>query len=585
MKSAKKLYQEYVPGMEEALAAYREERGFTVDYAVYDRYYFFDNFYLPGGLITILSEDNAVKGLSMTIHCCGRTYSSPGRYCAEPKSSAYLCEYYEIDGVNYFSYTDTEENGMALFPGFMCMEEMESLKEINSYDTAYNIYNLEKENLDEGFSKILETEIPAREYLEADGVLYLIDRQKEALIAVEKPDTLLSSGTPAKTDFVYESWLLNQKELCQNFLYEKTVSEEEVNAILPTGYALDDYTVADMNGDGILDVLTVIYPVLEQYENRSSYADDSPYCHIPRYYYLELWIFSGQKDGSYKGERLMDADTVVDDDTFTLVDITGFAGGFYMEYFVGRSPHETILKKYVYSDENWNLTRQYKNDSYAVPVGFFKYDFNSLSAQTLYPVSVEQYVNETYGHLLCESGYKEYGGLFSVPDEELAFRITEAIKGEIDSLFAAMKKLDECHDVLLQNCIIYRNSRIVVLKLAFIDDTVDDVSVTRSIPITIDLNTGEVIDYRDYITSVDLAGLLLCEDTKCPSRENINRGLFDKYNDYETLLKAGSPSMTVLVTHEGLCLMNTGEYWPSCCLIPKSRLIDSPLSGLWDDWP
>lgn len=153
MKSAKKLYQEYVPGMEEALAAYREERGFTVDYAVYDRYYFFDNFYLPGGLITILSEDNAVKGLSMTIHCCGRTYSSPGRYCAEPKSSAYLCEYYEIDGVNYFSYTDTEENGMALFPGFMCMEEMESLKEINSYDTAYNIYNLEKENLDEGFSK------------------------------------------------------------------------------------------------------------------------------------------------------------------------------------------------------------------------------------------------------------------------------------------------------------------------------------------------------------------------------------------------------------------------------------------------
>ena len=62
MESAKNLYQEYAPGMEEALEAYREGRGFTVDYAVYDRYYYFDLFYIPEGLITILSEDNALKG-------------------------------------------------------------------------------------------------------------------------------------------------------------------------------------------------------------------------------------------------------------------------------------------------------------------------------------------------------------------------------------------------------------------------------------------------------------------------------------------------------------------------------------------
>ncbi len=580
MESAKNLYQEYAPGMEEALETYREGRGFNVDYAVYDRYYYFDLFYIPEGLITILSEDNALKGFSMTIRCNRHT-----SYCTVPDSSAYLCEYYEMEGFKYFSYTDSEKNGMALFPAFMCMEEMECLRKANPDETYYTVYHQEIGNPDEEFYRNFKVEIPEREYLEIDGVLYQVDRQKEALIAVEKPDALLPSGTPAKTDFVYESWLYNQKELCQNLLNETAVSVEDVNAILPAGYELDDYTVADMNGDGLLDVLTLIYPVLKQYENRSSYADDSPYCHIPSYYYLELWMFSGQPDGSYKAERLMDAYSVVDDESFTLVGITGFDGGFYMEYFVGRSPFETKLKKYVYTDGSWNLTKLYGNDTYANPAGFFEYDFDISSAQTLYPVSVKQYVNETYGYLLCEFGYKDYGCLFSVPDEDMAFRITESIKEEIDKLFAAMEKLDECHDVLLQNDIIYINSRIVVLKLTFRDDTEEDVSVIRSIPITIDLHTGEVIDYRDYITSEDLAGLLACESAECPSREHVSMGLYDKYNDYETLLKAESPSMTVLITHEGLCLINTEEYWPSFCLIPKSRLIDSPLSGLWDDWP
>lgn len=583
MESANNLYQEYVPGMEEALKDCREGRGFTVDYAAYDRYFYYDVFYLPEGLITILSEDSVLKGFSMKIRCRGRDYDAYHQFCAGPDSSAYLCEYYEMDGFRYFSYTDTEGSGMALFPAFMCMEEMEILGEVNPDESYYTVYREETGDSDEGFFRDFKVAVPAREYLEADGVLYRIDRQKEALFAVDRPGALLSSGTPAKTEFVYESWLLNQKELCQNLLFETAVSEEEVNAILPKGYVLSfhDYTVADMNGDGILDVLALIRPKLEQYEDRCSFPDDSPYGHVPEYYYTELWMFSGQPDGGYKGERIMDSVSVVDDDVLTLVDITGFDGGFYMEYFVGRSPFKTKLKKYVYKDGSFHLARQYENND----TGFYKYDFDSLPAQTLYPVSVEQYVNDTYGYLLCESEYKDYGRLFSVPDEELAFRITESLKGEIDSLFAAMEKLDECHDVLLQNSIIYANSRIVVLTLNFYDYTADDVWVARSIPITIDLHTGEIIDYRDYISSEDLTGLLACESPECPSRENIAGGLFDKYDDYESLLKAESPSMTVMATHEGLCLMNTEEHWPSRCLIPKSRLIDSLLSVLWDDWP
>ncbi len=342
-----------------------------------------------------------------------------------------------------------------------------------------------------------------------------------------------------------------------------------------------------MNGDGLLDVLALIRPDLEQYEDRCSFPDDSPYGHVPGYYYNELWLFSGQPDGGYAGERIMDSVSIVDDDVLTLVDITGFNGGFYMEYFIGRAPYETKLKKYVYKDGSFHLTRQYENNySYDGSFYCYKYDFDSLPSQTLYPVSVKQYVNDTYGHLLWESGYEDYGRLFSVPDEELAFRITESLKGEIDSLFTAMEKLDECHDVLLQDHIIYVNSRIIVINLSFRDYTKNDVSVLRRIPITIDLHTGEIIDYRNYISSEDLTGLLACESPECPSRENIADGLFDKYDDYESLLKAESPSMTVMATHEGLCLMNTEEeHWPSRCLIPKSRLIDSPLSVQWDDWP
>lgn len=116
----------------------------------------------------------------------------------------------------------------------------------------------------------------------------------------------------------------------------------------------------------------------------------------------------------------------------------------------------------------------------------------------------------------------------------------------------------------------------------FEDRTSEDISVNRFLPISIDLQTGEIIDFRDYITAEELGRLLACTNPDCKSAENL--ALFDLYDDYETLLKAGGDSMTLLLVHEGLLILNTDAYRSNFCLIPRCRLLDSPLAVFWDDW-
>ena len=590
---AAERYEAFVPTIEEALSAYREDRDFKVDYAAYDRYFYFDSFSLPEGTVAILSRDNTCMGFRMNLRC--REGFDGGiilsRYEAESFTAPdreIACEYYEIGDIRYFSYADSYVSDTAFsIPNFMCMTEMEDLYEIDKNKESYTVYRQEFNPFGEQFF-FWEAEVkePLREYIEMGGSLYRIDREHKALFPINAPERTLPSGTPALADYVYRSWLCKQKELCQNLLYKMAVSVEDVEAVLPDGYMLrwsDDYTVSDLNGDGILDILALICPVLEQYDTKNSYyAEDSPYRKVPEYYYQELWLFAGQPDGSFLGECLMDSDSLVWDDTYSLTDITGFTGGFLMEYFVGRAPFETILLKFVYDSGEWKLVTQYGNDSYSTPAGFYEYTEDILTAEELYKVSVSDYVNEQYAALLWEYGYEDYGSLFRLPDEDSVQRINEDLRGEMDKLFGAMGTLNECHDVLLQNNFIFLNSRVAVLEFRFADKAPKDVSVNRYLPVSIDLATGEIIDFRDYITAEEISRLLACTNPDCKTKENL--ALFDLYDDYETLLKAGGDSMTLLLVHEGLLILNAGEYWPDCCLIPRCRLFYSPLAVFWDDW-
>ncbi|MBD5510363.1 MAG: hypothetical protein HDR08_03820 [Lachnospiraceae bacterium] len=583
---ASERYEACVPALEEALSAYREDRDFTVDYAAYDRYFYFDSFSLPEGTIAILSRDNTCMGFRVNLRC--REEFDGGIISSTLPDREILCEYYEIGDIRYFSYVDSDLSDTAFsIPNFMCMTDMEQIYAIDKEKESWTVYRNEFNPFGEQrFFWEAEATGLLREYIEMSGSLYRIDREQKALFPVNAPERTLPSGTPALADYVYRSWLYKQKELCQNLLYKVAVSAEDVEAVLPDGYMLrwsDDYTVCDINGDGTLDILALICPVLEQYDTQNSYyAEDSPYRKVSEYYYQELWLFTGQPDGSFLGECLMDSDLVVWNDTFSLTNITGFPGGCFMEYFVGRSPFETVLFKYVYDGGEWKPVGRYGNDSYSTPASFYAYTEDILAAEELYKVSVRDYVHEQYAALLSESGYTDYGSLFQLPDEALVQRINETLRGEMDKLFGAMEALDECHDVLLQNDFIFLNSRVAVLEFKFMDRTADGVSVERYLPVSIDLATGENIDFRDYITAEELGRLLACTNPNCKTEENL--ALFDLYDDYETLLKAGGDSMTLLLVHEGLLILNADEYWPNCCLIPRCRLLDSPLAVFWDDW-
>lgn len=578
---AEARYEAYMPALEEALTAYRENKDFTVSYAAYDRYFYFDYFSLPEGTITILSRDNTCMGFRMNLRCREAFDGGITRSVIDVHDREFLCEYYEIGDLRYFSYADSDEHDAVFsIPNFMCMTGLEDFYAIDEESVSYTVY---RQTLDSGEAFFGEAEVkePIWEYVEVDGRLYRIDREHNALFPVNASGQALPSGTPASADYVYQSWMKSQKTLCQNLLYEMAVSKEDVEAVLPEGYMLrwSDYTAGDINGDGISDILAVICPVLEHYdyEGRSYYGQYSPYLKVPEYYYQELWLFAGGPDGNFTGERLLDWDSVVWDDTFILADIKGFSGGFFMEYFVGRSPFKTVLFKITYENGEWKPVKQYENDSYSIPTGFYAYTAETLAAEEMHDVSVEDYVNERYETLLM-ARYHDYDSLFRLPDEALAEHINEILKEEMDKLFGAMEALDEYHDVLLLNDFIFQNSRVAVLEFRFRGDE-DGIGVFRSLSVNIDLQTGDIIDFRDYITAEEIRELLDCTYLSCQT--GINPALFDRYDDYETLLKAGGDSMTLLLVHEGLLIIDAKE---NGYLIPRCRLLSSPLAAFWDDW-
>lgn len=207
---ASERYEACVPALEEALSAYREDRDFTVDYAAYDRYFYFDSFSLPEGTIAILSRDNTCMGFRVNLRC--REEFDGGIISSTLPDREILCEYYEIGDIRYFSYVDSDLSDTAFsIPNFMCMTDMEQIYAIDKEKESWTVYRNEFNPFGEqGFFWEAEATGLLREYIEMSGSLYRIDREQKALFPVNAPERTLPSGTPALADYVYRSWLYKQ---------------------------------------------------------------------------------------------------------------------------------------------------------------------------------------------------------------------------------------------------------------------------------------------------------------------------------------------------------------------------------------
>ncbi len=595
------LYEDYMKQIND----FRENRIGETHYADYDRYCYYDLYSFPQGYSVFFSEGEDCIGIRMALRCEEQYDENQ-----EVKENSYYCEYYEIDDMQYISFSQTNYDSADVFqiPNFMCMKDMEAIQLSGLGEEYWTTFTLNGSGIPDRIEEIIISDSvnsPQREFLKlSNGTVYKIDHEAKALYKLPEEISLTENvniglATEASSAKVYASWLKNQCILCENALIDSSISLDDAIALIPGGYKIlsdNDYTVADMNNDGILDILFTIYPELDSYEDMSLYEEWSPYNKINEYYYLELWMLWGQNDGSYREECIKDS--VVWDETYSHTYNIGFPGGFIMEYFVGRAPFETVLRKYTYnmSTGKFELSKVYQNDSYHE--GFAIYTplvfgvVSSLEEQndndrTYHVVTVEDYVNTYYNYLLCESGYSEYGAILSLQDKEITEQINNSLEFEIDRIFAAIEELDECHDVLLQEYgAVFLNSKIAVFEFKVQDKTINDVSVIRRIPITIDLSNGEVIDYLDYISTEELA-LLWVDNSECETDISIidKQEMFNSYNDYNTLLASSTNSLTIRICREGLLIYNTTKYWPDYYLIPRSKLIDSPLAAFWDDWP
>lgn len=146
------------------------------------------------------------------------------------------------------------------------------------------------------------------------------------------------------------------------------VSLEIVEQYKPEGYSLlntwNNIAVSDLNHDGRMDYVAVLYP--DDYEEEKRYTDWSPYELSSQYYAASFWLLLSAEDGGYEqislsyGIEYWDTALVLTEVTF--VD----EGVLQLEYFVGRSPFTNALLRFQYDEEdkNFYMLCSYYRDSF-----------------------------------------------------------------------------------------------------------------------------------------------------------------------------------------------------------------------------
>jgi len=199
-----------------------------------------------------------------------------------------------------------------------------------------------------------------QEFWELQDRIYWIDREQEIFIDMtEEKETCIA-------DFLWEQL---RRVNCQINVSEDTI--EEVEKYKPEGYSLlwgrngwDEIAACDLNHDGRMDYVVVLYP--DDYEEVQRYEDFSPYEHTSQYYAACFWLLLSTQDGGYEQITLSNSIEYWETE-LSLVEV-GFVdeGILQLEYFVGRSPFSNAVLRFFYDEEekNFYILRSYYRDSF-----------------------------------------------------------------------------------------------------------------------------------------------------------------------------------------------------------------------------
>lgn len=545
------LYDTYIPALDEALPAYRENQIGEVSYAYFDRYVLHENYSNSEGKLTLFFENGNCTGLCGQLFCREDFYYY--LYEHDAAERRFYCEYYELEGMQYFSFAEDGKDKSKIEPPlFMCMKDMERLHTVEEEEEIpYTVYT---KLYEESVYDYVPSKEEQRELLFIDNRLYRIDREAQALY--------LLSEENAVQDAVFVNWMQDLGQKCQNE-GANYVSAKELEAYLPKNYSIyDEYTLetADLNGDGILDVLAELLPIRDSYEG---YQGDYGRF-VDKYYYRELWGFMGKADGGYEARCIFPVLYERGRDR-VLLSIRGYSGGFTLEFYAGWGVHEDRLQHYTYREaEDDFVYSGYTGNVPDVPgFGYIKLDNSQVGG---YRLSLQKFSYEV----------KE---LPSFSDEELAKQLNLTLAAEADKFFAAEHNWN-----LTGLRLAFANSRVLVF---YLEQYYNTVHTGRVIPITVDFRTGEIVDYRDYLSPEEFGEIFAKLFTDEESTTLDAAALYEVYDDYDKLMSIHEDSLTVRLTQEGLLVYISTEdtVWPKKRLIPRSALIDTPLAALWDDWP
>lgn len=179
--------------------------------------------------------------------------------------------------------------------------------------------------------------------------LYRIDRGEKLFVDVtaEKENCI--------ADFLWEQL---RRIDCQLAVSEASL--EAVEKYKPTGYSLlwgqnswDDIAVCDLNHDGRMDYVAVLYP--DDYEEMRKYEDFSPYEKSSQYYAACFWLLLSSEEGGYEQIGLSNSIEYWEDALVLVEVIFVDEGILQLEYFIGRSPFTNAQLRFQYDEEQKNF--------------------------------------------------------------------------------------------------------------------------------------------------------------------------------------------------------------------------------------
>ncbi len=265
------------------------------------------------------------------------------------------------DGSLWFSF-QTESKSEKDLPDYIVNEDALRYSRVDYvYDDGRTDIEEEKELRRQEAEQYLakKTGGEAQEFWYGGDFLYRIDRGEKLFV----------DGTEEKESCI-AAFLREQARRIDCQLPVSEASVDIVERYKPAGYSLlhgkngwVDIAVSDLNRDGRMDYVAVLYP--DDYEEERRYTDWSPYELISEYYASEFWLLLSSEDGGYEQIQLSDSieywDTALVLTEVTFVD----EGILQLEYFVGRSPFTNALLRFQYDEEykDFYMLRSYYRDS------------------------------------------------------------------------------------------------------------------------------------------------------------------------------------------------------------------------------